>query len=160
MSDGRIYEITIRDKTEKNGKAPISGGETPTSDTKGREEKDPQAFKWISYKKVKPYIKRAMSYGISQINLRTGRAEEQQRWQMAMDIGSTAVSFVESAIMGATIGGPYGAAAAVGVQVLNEGINVALKMTTFNTRRDMENITLGLSHIRSGNSLIYTDGNR
>ena len=170
MADDRHYTITIYDKTGSNvnpigrKKSPIAGiaGENGGSkNSKGEDNGAGEAaFDWMVIRKVADYAKRAISYEISTVSLRTGEAERQQRMQLTYDILSRVGSAATTIAMGAKVGGVYGAAAAAAYEVINTSISVGQQVGRFQLQRDLENKSLGLARIRSGDSLAYINGNR
>ena len=111
-------------------------------------------------RKVADYAKRAISYEISTVSLRTGETERQQRMQLTYDILSRVGSAATTIAMGAKVGGVYGAAAAAAYEVINTSISVGQQVGRFQIQRDLENKSRGLARIRSGDSLAYINGNR
>lgn len=160
MADDRHYTITIYDKTGSNV-SPIAGEKGQSRNSKGDDKgKGEAAFDWMVIRQAAGYVKRAISYEISTVNLRTGENERQQRMQLTYDILSRVGSAATTIAMGAKVGGVYGAAAAAAYEVINTSISVGQQVGRFQLQRDLENKSLGLARIRSGDSLAYINGNR
>ena len=162
MAGDRHYTITIYDKTTGQS-SPIAGEQNGGKDTKNDDaapDKGEAAFNWMVIRKVADYAKRAISYEISTVSLRTGETERQQRMQLTYDILGRVGSAATTIAMGAKVGGVYGAAAAAAYEVINTSISVGQQVGRFQLQRDLENKSLGLARIRSGDSLAYINGNR
>jgi hypothetical protein len=162
MADGRQYTITIYDKTTGQG-SPIAGEQNDGKDTKNDDsapDKGEVAFNWMSLKRVANYAKRAISYEISTVSLRTGENERQQRMQFAYDILGQTSSAITNIVIGAKVGGAYGAIAAAAYTVVETSISIGQKIDRFNLQKNLENVSLGLARTRSGDSLAYINGGR
>lgn len=160
MADDRHYTITIYDKTGSNV-SPIAGEKKGGKDTKNDDSNSGNvALGWMVVQKVANYAKRAISFEISMVSLRTGEVERQQRMQFTYDILGQASSAVTNIMVGAKMGGVPGAIVAAAYTAVETSINIGQKITRYNTQRNLENISLGLARVRSGDSLAYINGNR
>lgn len=159
MADGREYTITIYDKTTGQG-SPIAGEQNGGKDTKNDDsapDKGEIALRWMSFKRVANYVKRAISYEISTVSLRTGASERQQRMQTTYDMLNR---FAAPIVEGAVFGGFYGAVAGAAVSSIDFIVTSFQKEKTFALQRNLESISLGLARTRSGDSLAYINGGR
>lgn len=162
------YTIWIRNGAKKREKA-IAGttGENAKNNSAGSGDEDKLSRKdvagYIAYKHyVSPFVKQAISYGISTVSLRTGRTEHQQRLQYAYDMGSKVVSLVENVAMGLLLSGgnPLGAIGGAAVSVAQFAVQYAQAKNTLNLEREAENISIGLMNIRAGGSVAAYNSSR
>ena len=114
----------------------------------------------MSLKRVANYAKRAISYEISTVNLRTGENERQQRMQFTYDILGQVSGALTNIVVGAKVGGAYGAIAAAAYTVVETSISIGQKIGRYNLQKNLENVSLGLARTRSGDSLAYINGGR
>jgi hypothetical protein len=159
MADDRHYTITIYDKTGSNV-SPIAGEKKGGKETKTDSNSGDVALGWMVVQKVANYVKRAISFEISMVSLRTGEVERQQRMQFTYDILGQVSDAITNISVGALTGGGVGAVVATAYTAVEASINIGQKIIRYNTQRSLENISLGLARIRSGNSLAYINGNR
>ena len=162
MADDRHYTITIYDKTGVN--TGISRKAIANDDADEKSSNDVNdggnPFAWLAVQRAVPYVKRIMGYNISQVSVRTGRQEEQQKQQFAFDMLNELGGVAYNVLLGAKAGGAVGAVAAAGVTALNAGINVFQKFDALKTQQNLESISLGLLQARTGGINIYTDNSR
>ena len=160
MADDRHYTITITDTSSGDPKQkPISGDTTENKQT-GATTSDNGVYGWLALKRVTPYVKQAISYTISQVSVRTGRREQQQRMQFAFDVLNEAGGIAQTIYFGAKWFGAPGAAIAAGVSALNVGLNMFQRFDALANQTNLENASLGLSRVRSNGIAIFSDNSR
>lgn len=111
------------------------------------------AKKVMAYTGIKQIADSYISYEISQVNLRTGASEFQQRLQFAYSEGSQLASSIGAIAMGGIMGGVPGAAlaaAGVGLTYLMKFIGWGQNANTLRTQQNLEDISIGMANIRAG----------
>lgn len=160
MADDRHYTITITDTSSSDPKQKPISGDTSENKQTGGITSDNGVYGWLALKRVTPYVKQAISYTISQVSVRTGRREQQQRTQFAFDVLNEVGGIAQTIYFGAKWGGPPGAAIAAGVSALNVGLNIFQRFDALATQTNLENASLGLSRVRSNGIAIFSDNSR
>lgn len=93
---------------------------------------------------------RVLSAQINTVELRTGHQELQQRMQFAYGVAKQGVGIVSGAIAGGTMGGAIGAVIGAVVGVADTMINMGIKSSQINMRKEIENQELYFNRIRAG----------
>ena len=142
-----------------------SGAMAGTTGSTGAEEpaKDPSdasagrvasaAKKLVSFAAVASTADKLISYEISQVSLRTGATEYEQRMNAAYSLGKQVLGAGAALAGGAVLGGPAGfAVALIGVvsSGINKMINYEQNRETLRTQQNLENISIGMQNIRAG----------
>ena len=122
-NDGKIY-ITISDK--RFGKNKAEADEQNNLEKEQKEENPIAKFAQHKFfNMIESQAKQAVNYTISNIGNFTGDYVKQTQISESMRILNFGVSLATSAYAGLKMtGSPWGAAIAVGVQVINTGINI------------------------------------
>lgn len=156
MAD-RNYTITIKIDGESSARSqsPIAGS-TKQSDTeevkKYSFEKDASGAlkKLVSYKAVKSFATQIVNHEISQVELRTGSRELQDRATFINETVQRGLGIVEGVALGAVAGGPIGAVIGALVGVTHTAISYAQRQDTLNLQRSIENASIQMNYIRAG----------
>lgn len=161
MSNG--YTITIKNETQSS-KSPIADNLQSTK-SESTQENDKLSRKdlagYFAFKRiVSPFVRMGIEYGISTINVRTGRAEAQQRIQFAYSVGRQVVGVLENVAIGALVGGLPGAIVSAVMSTVTTVAGYAINQGKINMQRDLESISLGLMNIRAGGEIAAVSGSR
>lgn len=111
------------------------------------------AKKLVSFAAVASTADKIISYNISQVSLRTGATEYEQRLNAAYSVGKDVVGAGMALVTGAAFGGPAGfAVALIGVVAsgINKIINLEQNRQTLRTQQSLENISIGMENMRAG----------
>lgn len=159
MADNNRFDIYLHlDGLGGDGGAMADSGESGTkTDTSPSEAVTGKVAKKlqqvVSFSSAAALADRLISYEISQVSLRTGAVEYEQRQQAAYGVGRSVVGAGVSLAYGAIAGGPAGlAVAAIGVAVsgVNKLVGIAQKEQTLRTEQSLENISIGMASVRAG----------
>lgn len=162
------YRIVLVNESSdgSNGKSPVAptdqgGGEAKdTSDKKEKGVSFKDVKNFIVFKKLSGYVKQGIQYQIGTVALRTGNHELQARIQAGYDIASQAVGFATTVAVGAKVGGVYGAIAAAVFGIMDQMVNYAQKVQTYNMQRNLESTSIALMNVRAGGNVATTSGRR
>ena len=111
------------------------------------------AKKLVSFAAVASTADKLISYNISQVSLRTGATEYEQRMNAAYSVGKEVVGAGAALAAGAIFGGPAGLGVAlIGVVAsgINKVINLEMNRETLRTQQNLENISIGMENMRAG----------
>lgn len=153
--DDRTYKIIVPLPGDKKSAMASSGS---SSAKKTQDDKTAQgainAVKGIvGYSAVRSYADKLISYDLSQVNLRTGAAEYQQKLQFVYSEGARLFDSVVSIATGAAAGGLVGegiAAIGVGVSYLMKTIGWSQNAQRLETEQNLESISLKFASISAG----------
>lgn len=151
----REYSITIEvDSISGNSNNPIAGDEkSPDSDlakTAGFLNKgQAKAFgKGVTaYHYAKSFVSQIISHEVSLVELRTGSRELQERANFMLNVGNKLSGTTETVILGAAAGSTLTGLVVSGIHL---AVSYQQAQNTINTQREVENVSLGLTHIRAG----------
>lgn len=162
MAENNRYDIIIKFETnegiasEVGGAGGVSSGGDNSSSSggattgTGNSSGTAKILKRLyGYKTIKSTVNQIATYEHSQVELRTGSRERQQRATFAYEMVSSAYSVVEGAVAGGMLGGPAGAATGAVLALINQ---LTSKLTsiittnaTLNTERQLEDISRNLA---------------
>lgn len=98
--------------------------------------------------------KRAVTMGINHrvntVELRTGHAELQQRYQLINDIATRSFNFIESIAVGFAVGNVAGAAIGAVTSLAFQGIQISQQLEERQWRMQEESVGISLANIRAG----------
>lgn len=149
------YSIVIQlpeEGTESKVVSGSSGNKIPAkTDAEKRAEGAEKAVKgMVSFASVRAFANNLISYDISQVSLRTGAEEYEQRLQFAYDTANKALDIGMATAIGASTGGIIGAAVGFIGSTMYTLIGYAQKANTIRTKQNLEDISLGMASIRAG----------
>lgn len=165
MAENNTYHIYLHLGELSDKKNPVAGtGNGSTGDgSKDDNENDgtklvgdfvmDKAKKLVSFAAVKSTADQIINYEISQVSLRTGANEYEQRLSARQSIISSSVGAGAALIAGGVVGGIGGLAVAslgVAVSAMQKLIGVAQNQNTLNTERNLEDIALSFANVRAG----------
>lgn len=150
------YEIILRNETN-GGSTPVSttnginGGsgylaEPVTATTATKKSNGALAGTIVAVNVIKPYVNKALSFGISQVEMQTGSAELQRKLSAYSEIGSSALG-----VVGAGLAlGPTGAVAAAVTFAAQTAIETGVNWVNINNRKVIESENMQLAKSRAG----------
>ena len=109
--------------------------------------------KLISFAAAVSTADKIISYNISQVSLRTGATEYEQRLNAAYSLGKQIVGAGAALAGGAIMGAPVGfTIAAIGVvsSGINQLISYEQRKQTLLAEQSLENISIGMQNVRAG----------
>ena len=160
---GNRYEIVIKNETQSS-KSPIADNSQSaqaknTQKNEGLSRKDFAGY--FAFKRiVSPFVRMGIEYGISTVNIRTGRAEAQQRIQFAYSVGRQAVGMAENIALGALVGGLPGAVVGAVLSTVTTVAGYAINQGKINMQSNLENVTIGLMNARAGGDVASINNTR
>lgn len=160
MAENNTYHIYLHmDELSDSG---AMAGTTGSTGAKGAANKSSDASaarvasaakKLVSFAAVASTADKLISYEISQISLRTGATEYEQRMNAAYSLGKQVLGAGAALAGGAVVGGPAGFAVAL-IGVMSSGINKIINYEqnreALLTQQRLENISIGMQNIRAG----------
>lgn len=163
MAENNSYELIIRYDTgegiasEVGGAGGVSSSDSGNTATNGNSGGNAGAGKVLTklfgYKAIKSTVTQIVTYEHSQVELRTGSRERQQRVTFAYEMVSSVYSIAEGAVAGGIVGGPAGAAAGAVLALVNQltskVTSILTTNATINTQRRLEDISRNLSAQRA-----------
>ena len=155
----REYVITIKNETNAPAKQTIAGeaGQTSggavanaKSGGNGSTTQTALAKGLVAWRTMKPWINQAVSAKLNIVSIREGSTELAQKRQYAYQIASQAVSFGESVLAGAAVGGIGGAFVGAGISLGHQLITYFNNQRAIEARQAIEQQTLNMNYIRAG----------
>ena len=107
----------------------------------------------VSFAAIKSTADQIINYNISQVSLRTGATEYEQRLSTVYNAVSQTVGAGAALIMGGITAGPAGlAVAAIGVAVsgVQKVVSIAKKAENLRLQESLEDISIGMARTRAG----------
>ena len=161
MANG--YTITIKNGTQTT-KSPIAdpaqNTRSESTQSNGKLTRKDLAGYFAFKRIVSPFVRMGIEYGISTINVRTGRVEAQQRIQFAYSVGRQVVGVLENVAIGALVGGLPGAIVGAVMSTVTTVAGYAINQSKIDLQSNLESISLGLMNIRAGGEIAAVSGSR
>lgn len=113
------------------------------------------AKRLVSFAAVASTADKIISFEISQVSLRTGANEYEQRLNVKYSIGRQIMGAGAALAGAAMVGGPAGVAvAAIGIAAngINKLVGIAQNQERLNEQRSLENVSIGMQIVRAGTS--------
>ena len=149
------YVITFINETgsgtEEKNKA-VASNQSNDGTTNNKEKRIKQLGGVAMYGYAKRITNKAIGSYINTVSLRTGHEELQQELQLIHNVANRGLSIVESVVMGAKVGGGWGALAGAVIGLGMQGVDIAMRSNEINISRQQENMSLFLNQIRIGSS--------
>lgn len=156
MSSNNTYHIYVHGDGE-NKPSVVSGGGgnvTGTEQTQQPSKTEQGAVNavkgMVSFAAVRGFANNLIGYEISQVSLRTGAKEYEQKLQFAQNATNQALNFITATGLGLKYGGGIGAAAAAAGYTLHTLLGYAQNINTIETKQNLENISIGMASVRAG----------
>lgn len=164
MAESNEYHIYVHIDGGKETKSAVAGAGTGSTGTDNVSETSDDSVmdavtnklkKMVSFAAVKSTADKIVNYNISQVSLRTGASEYEQRLSFTYNTASQVVGAGAALEMGAAMGGPAGlAVAAIGLAVsgIHKIMDIAQKEETLRMQESLENVSIGMAMVRAGTS--------
>lgn len=161
MADNNRYDIYVHATGAEGGTSVVSGQTSASGDAEKTTQTATGAEKMIrgmvSYGAARTFANTLISYEISQVSLRTGAVEYEQKLQFLYEVGNKVLNIGTATVAGAKMGsagGPIGAAigAAIGFigSTVYTAIGYAQNANTIATKRNEENQSIYYAALRAG----------
>ena len=147
------YEIIIKNETNDSARSAVAArkdNDTPQDTAQLSNEDISLAKGLVAYKKIKPWVNKIASFEISQVELRTGAREQQQKIEFGYQIANEVVGIAESAAMGFIVGNVPGAIIGTVLSIGQNLLSIAQRQNSINTRKSIENTSIQMNYIRAG----------
>lgn len=155
MADNE-YKIVIQLQNEDSSGNVMSGGEiagkqaTQTDGEKQAAGAGKALQGLVSYGAVRAFADNLISYEISQVELRTGAREYEQRLRFGYEMANKVLNVGTATVMGAITGGPVGAIVGFVGSTMYTAIGYMQKANTLRTQQNLEDISIGMANMRAG----------
>ena len=104
----------------------------------------------VSFAAVRTFADRLISYEISQVSLRTGAREYEQKLQFGYDLLNKGLNVGMATAAGFAAGGVVGAGVALIGSTIYSLIGYAQNANTIATNKSLEDISIGMASERAG----------
>ena len=148
------YEIIIKNATDGADKNSAVAGDKSSGSKTDKKELSPAqkntAKGLVVWNKVKPFVTQIAGNKISQVSLKTGSRELQEKIEFTYGIVNAGVGIAESALTGYAIGNIPGAIVGTLFSAFHQTITIAQRTAAINTQRSIENVSIQMNYIRAG----------
>lgn len=149
------YIMTIELPPDESDSKVVSGSnanERPTrTDAEKKAAGAESALKsMVSFAAVRTFADRLISYEISQVSLRTGAREYEQKLQFGYDLLNKGLNVGMATAAGVAAGGVVGAGVALIGSTIYSLIGYAQNANTIATNKSLEDISIGMASERAG----------
>lgn len=145
------YRIIFENANAKMESPVASNKDAPDDSVENTAENLTKGLKgYASLNYAVSVVDRVLSAQINTVELRTGHQELQQQMQFVYGVAKQGVGIVSGAIAGGTMGGAVGAVIGAVVGVADTMINMGIKSSQINMRKEIENQELYFNRIRAG----------
>lgn len=149
-----LYIHNVKDSKKKvvsgDDSSGIDDAEKSDSPTKRYEGAVKAVKGMVSFAAVRGFANNLIGYEISQVSLRTGAVEYEQKLQWGFNMANKAVNIGMATFTGAKMGGFVGAAVGFVSSTMYTAISYAQRANTIATQGVLENISLGMASARVG----------
>ena len=146
--------VVIQLPSENKAKSAMSGssGSAPAkTDDEKRAEGAEKALKgMVSYAAVRAFADNLISYEISQVELRTGAREYEQKLRFYYDVGNKVLNIGTAAVVGFMSGGVIGAAVGLLGSTFYTALGYMQNANTLRTQQNLEDISIDMANLRAG----------
>ena len=153
MADNVIVTIQL---PPDDGSGSVVAGQTTAQKLTPAEQRAQGAAKavkgMVSYASVRAFASNIISYEISQVSLRTGAKEYEQKLRFGYDVANKLLNVATATAVGAQMGGIIGAAVGFVGSTVYTAIGYMQAANTLRTRENLENISIGMANLRAGAS--------
>ena len=145
------YHIVFENKTTPDVESPTATNKDSTT----QEEKDAKALTskikgYASFSYAESVVDRVISIDLNTVELRTGHQELQQRMQYKYGVIKQGFDIARNAFAAGSIFGGAGIVLGAVVGIADSLINVGIKQSEINMRREIENTSIYFNRIRAG----------
>ena len=153
MADNE-YRIVLELPAEDESKGVVSGGvakkPTQTAEEKQAAGAERAVKGLVSFSAVRAFANNLISYEISQVSLRTGATEYEQKLRFAYSTANQLLNIGMATAAGAATGGPVGAVAAFIGSTMYTVIGYMQNANTIQTKQNLEDISISMANLRAG----------
>lgn len=156
MSSNNTYHIYVHGDGENNPSVVSGGGGNVTGTEQAQQPSKTEqgavnAVKgMVSFAAVRGFANNLISYEISQVSLRTGAREYEQKLQFAQQVGNQVLNIGLATAGGFAAGGAVGALVGFLGSTIYTAISYAQNANTIETKQNLENISIGMASVRAG----------
>lgn len=150
------YSLTLKYPSGQGGASSAVAGSNAKSDTEKSKglltQEQAKAFgtAMVAYGKIKSVATQIVNHNVSQVQLRTGSNELQEKANFINQTVQQGIGILEGGVAGAMVGGLPGFIAGLGMSAITTAINYVQKQDTINLKRDIEDATISLNLQRAG----------
>lgn len=154
-SNNHKYLLVVRLKGFEDDNSVVAGSKSSGSKSLSYGEKSAKSLQkaargLVSYATIAATADKLISYELSQVELRTGAREYEQKLQFGYSVAKKSVGMLHSIGVGAMVGGLPGAV----IGLVSSGVNMAIdfmqKQNTIKTKENLEDVSIGMANIRAG----------
>lgn len=154
MADNE-YKIVIQLPDEDTSGNVVSGGGGGKRSTQTAEEKQAagaaNAVKGlVSFSAVRAFANNLISYEISQVELRTGAREYEQKLRFGYEVTNKVMNIGMATVAGAMTGGVIGAAVGFIGSTFYTALGYMQNANTLRTQQNLEDVSIGMANLRAG----------
>lgn len=129
----------------------VSGGNTKKTAEEKRAEGAMKAMQgMVSYASVRAFANNLISYEISQVELRTGAREYEQKLRFGYETANKLLNIGTATVMGASMGGAIGAVVGFLGSTFYTALGYMQNANTLRTQQNLENVSIGMANVRAG----------
>lgn len=157
MSSNNTYHIYVHGENETAPTVVSGGGGNVTTTTKQTQQPTTteqgavNAVKgMVTFAAVRGFANNLIGYEISQVSLRTGAKEYEQKLQFAQNVGNQIINIGMATAIGASTGGAVGAVVGFLGSTVYTAISYAQNANTIATKKNLEDISIGMAGVRAG----------
>ena len=154
MAENNTYHLYVHfgsgDKKSAVSTANRSTNEQDAEDGKTAAGAERALRGMVSYASVRAFANNLISYEISQVELRTGAREYEQKLRFGYDMFNKGLNIGTATFMGAKAGGVVGAVTGLAVSTLYTFLGYLQNANTLRTQESLENISIGMARDRAG----------
>lgn len=154
MAENNTYHLYVHfgsgDKKSAVSTANRSTNEQDAEDGKTAAGAERALRGMVSYASVRAFANNLISYEISQVELRTGAREYEQKLRFGYDMFNKALNIGTATFMGAKAGGVVGAVTGLTVSTLYTFLGFLQNANTLRTQESLENLSIGMARDRAG----------
>lgn len=154
MAEDRSYTIYINLNSLPNGSGAMAENGASTSGGLSSEDVEANAVnaakKLVSFATIASTADRIATTTISEVSLRTGAVEYEQRLDAAYSAGKSIIGAGATLAIGAATGTLPIVALGMAMSSINKALSISQKATYLRAEESLENISIGMASIRAG----------
>lgn len=154
MAENNTYHLYVHfgsgDKKSAVSTANRSTNEQDAEDGKTAAGAERALRGMVSYASVRAFANNLISYEISQVELRTGAREYEQKLRFGYDMFNKGLNIGTATFMGAATGGVIGAAVGFIGSTMYTALGYLQSSNTLRTQQNLEDISINLANLRAG----------
>ncbi len=129
----------------------VSDGSTKKTPEEKRAEGAMKAMRgMVSYASIRAFASNLISYEISQVELRTGAREYEQKLRFGYEAANKLLNIATATGVGFKTGGAIGAAIGFLGSTFYTALGYMQNANTLRTQQNLEDISIGMANIRAG----------